>query len=342
MNNKKYIFAALFGLSAAAIGVLQAAPPAQWPYIVLTPGSAPSTLNNGTIWTTTAGLFARINGTTVGPYGTGTGTLANPTATAGPTAVNGSASTYMRSDGAPAVQKASNAQFGLVEGDGQTISITAGVASTVAANVTKTANYTIAAGDMGGQVNYNGTSITATIPAISSTVLAAGMSVTITNRNSTALTLSSTPTINGFSGTSIPQYGGMTCVSNGTSLDCVGLGVLAALTGTVTSPVPITWDSTTAVTAQTVEFPIVWTSGTITKVLTAVSGGGSFSVAIKINGTNVTSCSAISVSGTSNTVTTCTAANTVALNDQVTAEISSPSGTVNQAYVTPVITHTVN
>lgn len=36
-------------------------------------GSAPTTPTNGDIWTTTAGLYARINGSTVGPFGTGTG-----------------------------------------------------------------------------------------------------------------------------------------------------------------------------------------------------------------------------------------------------------------------------
>jgi len=54
---------------------------------------------------------------------------ANPTATGGPAAINGSATTFMRSDAAPAIQKASNSQFGLVEGDGTTITIAAGVAS---------------------------------------------------------------------------------------------------------------------------------------------------------------------------------------------------------------------
>jgi hypothetical protein len=62
----------------------------------------------------------------------GGGTPANPTATAGPTAVNGSATTYMRSDGAPAVQKASAAQFGIVEVDGTTITSIAGVISATA------------------------------------------------------------------------------------------------------------------------------------------------------------------------------------------------------------------
>lgn len=58
-------------------------------------------------------------------------TAANPTGTAKDTAVNGSATTYMRSDAAPAVQKASNTQFGIVEVDGTTITATGGVISAV-------------------------------------------------------------------------------------------------------------------------------------------------------------------------------------------------------------------
>lgn len=54
---------------------------------------------------------------------------ANPTATAGDVAVNGSANTYMRSDAAPAVQKASSSQFGIVKVDGTTITETGGVIS---------------------------------------------------------------------------------------------------------------------------------------------------------------------------------------------------------------------
>ncbi|MGH3273584.1 MAG: DUF1859 domain-containing protein [Streptosporangiaceae bacterium] len=56
---------------------------------------------------------------------------ANPSATAGPVAIDGSASTFMRSDGAPAVQKCSAAQFGLCEVDGTTITAAAGVISAV-------------------------------------------------------------------------------------------------------------------------------------------------------------------------------------------------------------------
>src|SRR5271166_3840873 len=56
---------------------------------------------------------------------------ANPSATAGPAAVNGSATTFMRSDGAPLIQKASASQFGIVEVDNTTITAASGVISAV-------------------------------------------------------------------------------------------------------------------------------------------------------------------------------------------------------------------
>lgn len=59
------------------------------------------------------------------------GTAANPTATAGPTAVNGVASTYMRSDAAPAVQQGSSSVKGIVQVDGTTITASSGVISAV-------------------------------------------------------------------------------------------------------------------------------------------------------------------------------------------------------------------
>lgn len=44
----------------------------------LPPGTAPTSPVNGDIWTTISGLFARINGTTVGPFGAGSaGTVTN-------------------------------------------------------------------------------------------------------------------------------------------------------------------------------------------------------------------------------------------------------------------------
>lgn len=61
----------------------------------------------------------------------GGGTGANPTATASDAAVNGVATTFMRSDAAPAVQKASPSVFGLAKVDGTSITAAAGVISAV-------------------------------------------------------------------------------------------------------------------------------------------------------------------------------------------------------------------
>ena len=48
------------------------------PLLSIPHGSAPNSPVNGDIWTTTAGLYARINGATIGPYGTGTGNAITP------------------------------------------------------------------------------------------------------------------------------------------------------------------------------------------------------------------------------------------------------------------------
>jgi hypothetical protein len=58
-------------------------------------------------------------------------TGANPTAAAGPTANNGVATTFMRSDASPAIQLGTAAQKGIVQADGTTITVTAGVISAV-------------------------------------------------------------------------------------------------------------------------------------------------------------------------------------------------------------------
>lgn len=95
------------------------------------PGSA--TDNAITRFDGTTGKLIQNSGATIDDSGNLTANNmtggANPTATASDTAVNGTATTFMRSDGAPAIQKASAAQFGVVEVDGTTITASSGVIS---------------------------------------------------------------------------------------------------------------------------------------------------------------------------------------------------------------------
>lgn len=69
-------------------GVITSASTTSMPSLRIPHGTAPTSPTNGDIWTTTTGLFARINGATVGPYGIGTArtfyqTAAPSTPTAG-------------------------------------------------------------------------------------------------------------------------------------------------------------------------------------------------------------------------------------------------------------------
>lgn len=56
--------------------------------LIIPHGTAPSSPTNGSIWTTTAGIYVRINGNTVGPLGAGTGggVTVSDTAPGSPTA----------------------------------------------------------------------------------------------------------------------------------------------------------------------------------------------------------------------------------------------------------------
>ena len=141
-----------------------------------------------------------------------------------------SSGTLTVTDGTHSVASTTTATFG----NGFVVGGSAGSATVNLAepNSTRTSSYQIAAGDMAGQVNYNGSSLTATIPAISSTVFASGMSACITNRAATALTISTTPTINGLvSASSVYQYGWFCGVSNGTTIDAFGFPGFGALSG---------------------------------------------------------------------------------------------------------------
>jgi hypothetical protein len=126
-----------------------------------------------------------------------------------------------------------------------TLAITSGVLGSTVPNRTVTTSPTVAAGDMGGVIFLNVTGGgTVTIPAISSTVFASGMSLTLVNYSASTSTTTSTPTINAgggcVSGTGIPTGAAWELVSNGTTLDCnqtvsasSGGGSVANPTGTI-------------------------------------------------------------------------------------------------------------
>lgn len=172
---------------------------------------------------------------------------------------------------------ATNAAIGGAQGDGQTITCVAGVCAATAPNSTKTANYQIAAGDMGGQVNYNGSGLTATIPAISGTVFASGMTSLLTNRNASALTISTTPTINGCGASaSLGTYGFISLLSNGTSLDAACFPGF----GTITNGALTKFSGTGGITTAADLTGDVTTSGGVATTLATVNGNvGSFTSA---------------------------------------------------------------
>ena len=81
----------------------------------------------------TSGYFLKTQGASANPIwaAASTTTGANPTATIGTSADNGSATTYMRSDAAPAAAEASSSTYGICKVDGTTITAASGVLSAV-------------------------------------------------------------------------------------------------------------------------------------------------------------------------------------------------------------------
>ncbi len=82
-------------------------------------------------------------------------TGASPSATASDTAVNGSAATFMRSDGAPAVQKTSASVFGLCKVDNVTVTATGGIISSTGGSASLTINSSVVTGGTTGEVLYS-------------------------------------------------------------------------------------------------------------------------------------------------------------------------------------------
>jgi hypothetical protein len=124
---------------------------------------------------------------------------------------------------------------------------------------------------------------------------------------------------------------GSVTLTNGTGLPTT------ALTGTLIDTAIWSIPSTVTVAAgTTVVIPAYpWTSGTITAIHYATGGTStpSFSASVQIGGSNVTGCNGITVSSSTDTTATCTAANTLSSGSKVTVVTSSISGSPTQAYV---------
>lgn len=220
-----------------------------------------------------------------------------------------------------------------------------GTANCVFDNGTTTGDYVITSVTSWGQCHDAGTTLPRNLNILglaASTNVGAGTYPVDLGTFGAQQAASSVSTTGSPANGNLTKFTGSTTISNGDlSGDCTTSGTLVT-SCTGRNEKCVTWDSTLQVTAQVIEFPIEWTSYTLTSLKTAVNGGGSFTVAVAINGTPVTGLSAVSVSGTTNTVTNATGANTGAANDQITLTTSSPTGTVDQAYVCPVFTHSVN
>lgn len=97
-------------------------------------------------------------------------------------------------------------------------------------------------------------------------------------------------------------------------------------------------DSTVTVHNDTYPIPAdtwPWTTGTIDSVTYYTSGTStpSFTIALQINGVNVTSCNGIVVSSATRTTTTCTALNAITTGQHATLVISGTSGAPTSALV---------
>jgi hypothetical protein len=136
-------------------------------------GAAPTTPTNGDLWTTTAGLYARINGATIGPFATSAGSLTNPMTSVGDVIVGTTA-------GAPA-RLAIGTDAGMVLTSDGTTPVWA--PPRILQN-SLSAAYTLVLSDAGKHIYHPSADTTAriwTIPANSSVAFPIGTAVTFDN-----------------------------------------------------------------------------------------------------------------------------------------------------------------
>jgi hypothetical protein len=138
--------------------------------------------------------------------------------TPGTTTINGATSPCMIANSSGTVMQCATLS--------QTLALSSGVLGETAPTRTVTSSPTVASTDMGGLINSNVSGGgTLTIPAISSSIFASGMTLTVVNYSASTEAVSTTPTVNSgggcVSGTGIPSGDAWWMTSNGTTIDCI-------------------------------------------------------------------------------------------------------------------------
>jgi hypothetical protein len=149
--------------------------------------------------------------------------------TPGTTTINGATSPCMIANSSGTVMQCATLS--------QTLALSSGVLGETAPDRTASSP-TIGSGDMGGQINASGGTLT--IPAISSTVLAANMTVFVANVSGSTLAVTSSPSMSSGSScvvaSGMPAGSGWFITSNGTTLDCQQvISAASGGSGTVTT-----------------------------------------------------------------------------------------------------------
>lgn len=211
------------------------------------------------------------------------------------------------------------------------------------------------------------TNMVLTTPTLSSPVLTGTTAVAVLNASGKITTLASA---SGGAGFNLPHGAAPTSPADGDLWTTGGGGLFARVNGATKGPfvsgatAPLTdtngvlalgvqpgaavfnFDSTVSVHNDTyfVADGWPWASGTINSVgfLTGGTSSPSFSIAIQINGVNVTSCNGLSVTSPTLTTTTCTGANTIAAGQPVTLVISGASGLPTSAVIHVAYAHSAS
>jgi hypothetical protein len=171
-------------------------------------GTAPTSPVNGDLWTTTGGLYAQINGSTVGPLGTGGG---------------GSGTVSSGTIGQPAIYTGTTT---VGSGPINLGTMTTGSPAAVLDSQTSGSPYSVITGDWGGLLNITSASAYAvTLPQAGTTGFASGWNTTILNLGAGLVTVTpTTSTINGQSSFILQKWDSIIPLSDGVNyratIDC--------------------------------------------------------------------------------------------------------------------------